>query len=58
VCPDELNRTLPPVADSAGAVIRHNDAGGRFLDSKIARGDAAEDIVQDARKACAKAGAK
>jgi len=39
-------------------VIRHNAAGGAYLDAKIARGDAAEAIVQDSRKACDQAGAK
>jgi hypothetical protein len=56
VCPADLRRPLPPLASAEGVVIRHNDAGGRFLDAKIARGEAAETIVQDANAACAKAG--
>lgn len=56
VCPADLNRPLPPLASADGVIIRHNDAGGVFLDAKIARGEAAEDIVTDAKAACAKAG--
>lgn len=56
VCPPDLKRPLPPVPSSTGVVIRHNDAGGAYLDGRIARGDAAEAIVNDAKAACAKAG--
>lgn len=58
VCPDELRRPLPALASADGVVITHNDAGGAYLDARIARGDAAEAIVTDAKAACAKAGAK
>ncbi len=58
VCPDELRRSLPPLALAEGAVITHNAQGGTYLDAKIARGQAAEDIVADARAACIKAGAQ
>lgn len=58
VCPADLKRPLPPVPSSTGVVIRHNDAGGAYLDAKIARGDAAEVVINDAKAACAKAGAQ
>lgn len=59
VCPADLRRPLPDAPDPApDALVRHNDAGGRWLDAKIARGDAAEAIVTDARAACDQAGAK
>lgn len=59
VCPPDLRRALPDAPPAApGAVIRHNEAGSAWLDAKIARGDAAEAIVQDSRKACDQAGAK
>lgn len=59
ICPPDLRRPLPDAPPAAaGAVIRHNDAGGRYLDAKIARGDAAEAIVRDSRAACDQAGAK
>lgn len=59
VCPADLRRPLPAAPDPApDAVIRHNDAGGRYLDGRFARGDAAEAIVTDARAACDLAGAK
>lgn len=58
VCPPDLRRPLPDAPPpAADAVIRHNEAGGRYLDAKIARGDAAEAIVRDARTACDQAGA-
>ena len=59
VCPADLRRPLPDAPDAApDAVIRHNEAGGRYLDAKIARGEAAERVVVDARAACDQAGAK
>lgn len=59
VCPADLRRPLPAAPSPApGAVIRHNAAGGAYLDAKIARGEAAEAIVTDARAACDKAGAQ
>lgn len=54
VCPAALGRDLPPVwVLKPGAVIRHNDEGGQYLDGRIARGQAAEQIVTDARAECA-----
>lgn len=44
------------MASAEGAVITHNVQGGVYLDAKIARGEAAEDNLADARAACAKAG--
>ena len=59
VCPPDLRRPLPDAPSPApDAVIRHNAAGGTYLDAKIARGEAAEAIVQDARKVCNQAGAQ
>lgn len=58
VCPAELERTLPALAQAEGAVIRHNDAGGRVLDAIDARRVAAEGVITDARTACVKAGAQ
>ena len=59
ICPPDLRRPLPDApAPAADAVIRHNEAGGVYLDAKIARGDAAEAIVRDSLKACDQAGAK
>ncbi|WP_304280608.1 hypothetical protein [Caulobacter segnis] len=59
VCPPDLRRPLPAAPPpAAGAVIRHNDAGAAYLDAKIARGEAAEAIVQDARAVCDRAGAQ
>ena len=59
VCPSDLRRPLPDAPDpAADAVVRHNEAGGRWLDAKIARGEAAERVVVDARAACDQAGAK
>lgn len=58
VCPEALYRALP--ADPtipADAVIRHNDAGGDYLDAKIGQGQVAVGIVRDARAECAKQGA-
>lgn len=55
VCPDDLYRDLPiaPAAPPAGAIIQHNDAGGAWLDARMARGAAAERVVDDAKEACA-----
>ncbi|MFC4440798.1 hypothetical protein [Caulobacter henricii] len=53
-----MSRSLPPLVSAKGAVITHNTQGGAYLDARIARGQAAEDIVLDARAACAKAGAQ
>lgn len=58
VCPAELKRTLPPLAEAEGAVIRHNDAGGRVLDAIDVRRIAAEGVITDAKTACVKAGAQ
>jgi hypothetical protein len=58
VCPPDLRRPLPALVSADGAVITHNDAGGAYLDARIARGDAAEAVVNDARAACAKVGAQ
>lgn len=53
VCPAALGRELPPaVAIKPGAVIRHNAEGGEYLDGKIARGQAAEAVIADARAEC------
>jgi hypothetical protein len=56
VCPAELRQELgarptPP----ADAVIKHNDAGGQFLDALIAWGDHAAGLFTDAKASCAKA---
>lgn len=55
VCPDDLFRALPsaPAGPPAGAVIQHNDAGGDYLDARMARGQAAEQVVIDSQAACA-----
>lgn len=59
VCPPDLRRPLPDAPPpSPDAVIRHNAAGGQYLDAKIARGEAAEAIVLDAREVCDQAGAR
>lgn len=58
VCPAELKRTLPPLAAADGALVRHNDAGGRVLDAIDARRVAAEGVITDAKAACLKAGAQ
>lgn len=58
VCPSALGRALPADPElKAGAVIRHNDAGGEYLDGRMARGEAAEQIVTDARAECQEKGA-
>lgn len=62
ICPAELDQELPPDDPvPAGALIRHNDVGGAWLDRKFARGDAAARLFNDAKTACAvevKAGAR
>jgi hypothetical protein len=58
VCPTALNRDLGPQPQiPPDAVIRHNDSGGDYLDARIARGQAAEAIVNDSRAECAEKGA-
>lgn len=55
VCPADLDRPLPadPGPPQAGAVVRHNDEGGAWLDQVIARGLAAVRVVADSRAVCA-----
>ena len=58
VCPSALGRALPDApAAKPGAVIRHNALGGDWLDAKVGRGEAAEQIVADAQAECREKGA-
>lgn len=54
VCPAELDQDLgPPPAPAAGAVIRHNDAGGAFLERFTDWALHAAGLFNDARATCA-----
>lgn len=53
VCPPELDRAigaLPQPED--GAVLTHNDAGGRYFDAIVGWAVATADLFNDARAAC------
>lgn len=57
-CPTALGAELPPEpTPTVGAVVRSNEEGDAYLDARIARGDAAVQIVTDARAECRGAGA-
>lgn len=54
-CPDALSGLLPDApTPAADAVIRANEAGDAFLDARIGRGDAAVQILADAKAECAR----
>lgn len=54
VCPAELDQDLgPPPAPAEGAVIRHNDAGGTWLDRFTDWALYAAGLFNDARATCA-----
>lgn len=58
VCPSALGRALPAVPElKPGAVIRHNGPGGEWLDARIGRGEAAEQVIADAKAECREKGA-
>lgn len=58
VCPAALAAELPPEpVPTPGAVVRANEEGDAYLDARIARGDAAVQVVTDARAECDRAGA-
>ena len=53
VCPAELDQDLgPPPAPAEGAVIRHNDAGGSWLDRFTDWALYAAGLFNDARAEC------
>jgi hypothetical protein len=59
ICPDDLYRDNPPApAPAADAVIRHNDAGGVYLEGVFTHSAASDQVIADTKKACADAGAK
>ncbi|NBB51486.1 hypothetical protein GVN24_24685 [Rhizobium sp. CRIBSB] len=53
VCPAELDQTVGPRPEPGeGAVIRHNAEGGAWLDARLAWGDRAAALFNDARAQC------
>ncbi|MBI1407314.1 MAG: hypothetical protein GC145_14465 [Caulobacter sp.] len=59
VCPDEIYRELPPApVMGPGGELVWNTEGGKYLDAKVARGEAAEDALRAAQAACKEAGAE
>lgn len=58
VCPSALSRETGPTPQVPdGAVIRHNDAGGDYLDAVVGRLGWLEQMIADARAECLEKGA-